>query len=145
MAGITGITSTASQLANGATILALLDAAVAGVTEWPAGSGNTVPANSVVGKYTYIGDLNLDGQVTGDDYTIIDSNLNSTPPVGREWLNGDANLDGMVTGDDYTTVDSGLGSGEGNPLSPAGLTRPSRKRGSDLVAESSVSLQILAT
>jgi hypothetical protein len=75
-----------------------------------------------VGKYTYFGDVNFDGQVTGDDYTIIDSNLNTTPPVGFEWLSGDANLDGIVTGDDYTTIDSNLGLGSGNPLSPASLS-----------------------
>jgi len=59
--------------------------------------------------------------VTGDDYTIIDSNLNTTPPTGFEWLSGDANLDGIVTGDDYTTIDSNLGLGVGNPLSASAL------------------------
>jgi len=75
----------------------------------------------VVGKYTYFGDANFDGQVTGDDYTIIDSNLNTTPASGIEWLSGDMNLDGIVTGDDYTTIDSNLGLGTGNPLSASAL------------------------
>jgi hypothetical protein len=56
-----------------------------------------------------------------DDYTIIDSNLNTTPPIGLAWLRGDSNLDGIVTGDDYTTIDSNLGLGTSNPLSPASL------------------------
>ncbi len=48
----------------------------------------------------------------------MDSNLDTDPAVGIEWLSGDANLDGMVTGDDYTVIDSNLGLGSGNPLSP---------------------------
>jgi hypothetical protein len=38
----------------------------------------------------------------------VDSNLNSTPAGGLEWLN----LDAIVTGDDYTRMDSNLGLGE---------------------------------
>jgi len=111
--GVGGIGSSSS---DGSKILAVMDNALIGAGEW---SGETIGANAVIGKYTYFGDANLDGQVTGDDYTIIDSNLNTTPAVGLEWLSGDANLDGVVTGDDYTTIDSNLGLGVGNPLAPA--------------------------
>jgi len=119
--GSAGINSSTSLANGGSTILALWDNAFTGVTEWPAGSGIAVPLNSVIGKYTYFGDANLDGQVTGDDYTIIDSNLNTTPPVGFGWISGDMNLDGIVTGDDYTTIDSNLNLGTSNPLGPASL------------------------
>jgi hypothetical protein len=77
----------------------------------------------VIGKYTYFGDANLDGQVTGDDYTVIDANLNTTPAPGAAWLSGDMNLDGIVTGDDYTVIDANLGLGNGNPLSAASIAR----------------------
>src|SRR5213079_717781 len=77
-------------------------------------------ANAVIGKYTYFGDLNIDGQVTGDDYGTIDANLNTTPDPRLAWLLGDANLDGIVTGDDYGTVDATLGLGVGAPLAPSG-------------------------
>jgi hypothetical protein len=97
----------------------MFDNSLIGATDW---QGVPIGANAVVGKYTYFGDVNFDGQVTGDDYTIIDSNLNTTPPVGLEWLSGDANLDGIVTGDDYTTIDSNLGLGVGNPLSGSSLS-----------------------
>jgi hypothetical protein len=60
--------------------------------------------------------------VTGDDYTVIDANLNSTPQVGLAWIKGDMNLDGNITGDDYTVVDANLGSGNSNPLTPSSLT-----------------------
>ena len=63
----------------------------------------------------------MDGQVSGDDYTVIDANLNTTPAAGLAWLSGDANLDGAVTGDDYTVIDANLGLGVGNPLAPEAL------------------------
>src|SRR5207253_8110982 len=50
----TGITS---STATGNTILALFDNSLVGVTEWPVGSGNTISASAVVGKYTYFGDV----------------------------------------------------------------------------------------
>jgi Ca2+-binding RTX toxin-like protein len=62
-------------------------------------------STGVVGNYTSGGDMNLDGQVTGDDYTVVDNNLNPPPAVGLEWLSGDMNLDGAATGDDYTVID----------------------------------------
>jgi len=119
--GATGITSSSS---DGSQILATFDNALVGAGDW---NGVTIEANAVVGKYTYFGDVNFDGQVTGDDYTIIDSNLNTTPPVGFEWLSGDANLDGMVTGDDYTTIDSNLGLGSGGPAAPASVLSPAKQ------------------
>jgi len=66
--------------------------------------------------------MNMDGQVTGDDYPAIDSNLGTTPLAGVAWLRGDANLDGIVTGDDYAVIDSNLGNGTANPLATAGAT-----------------------
>jgi len=110
-----GITSSAS---DGTQILALFDNALVGATDW---QGVAIGPSAIIGKYTFFGDVNFDGQVSGDDYTIVDSNLNTTPPVGMEWLSGDANLDGVVTGDDYTTIDSNLGLGAGNPLLPANV------------------------
>jgi len=119
----TGIISTAGQQA-GNTILAMFDNALVGVPDWPPGSGDPIDANSVVGRYTYFGDLNLDGQVTGDDYPAIDSNLGTTPLAGVAWLQGDANLDGIVTGDDYAVIDSNLGSGTSAPLGAAAVPEP---------------------
>ena len=108
---VPGITSTTS---DGSQILALFDNAQVGASDW---LGVPIGGNAVVGKYTYFGDANIDGQVTGDDYTVVDANLNTTPAVGLEWLSGDMNLDGSVTGDDYTVIDANLGLGSGNPLS----------------------------
>jgi len=120
----TGIVSTTSQNDNGKEILAMFANALVGTADWPPGSGHTVAANAVIGKYTYFGDLNMDGQVTGDDYPAIDSNLNTTPAPGIAWLSGDANLDGIVTGDDYAVIDSNLGNGVGNPLGLSATSVP---------------------
>ena len=106
-------TGIASSTSDGSQILALFDNAQVGAGDW---QGLPIGANAVVGKYTYFGDVNIDGQVTGDDYTVIDANLNTTPVQGLGWLSGDANLDGIVTGDDYTVIDANLGLGAGNPL-----------------------------
>jgi len=119
-----GIISSTSQADNGKEILALFDNSLLGTPDWPPGSGQTVNPNAVIGKYTYFGDMNLDGQVTGDDYPAIDSNLGTTPNPGIAWISGDANLDGIVTGDDYAVIDSNLGNGTANPLGAAGLAVP---------------------
>jgi hypothetical protein len=62
-----------------------------------------------------LGDCNLDGQISGDDYSFIDANLNTTPDPRNAWLSGDANLDGNVTGDDYSFIDANLGVGSTGP------------------------------
>jgi hypothetical protein len=53
--------------------------------------------------YTYAGDANLDGAVTGDDYSAIDFNI--LVPGSDGWYNGDFNYDGVISGDDYSAID----------------------------------------
>ncbi len=62
-----------------------------------------VDAATVLVKYTYSGDANLDGVVNGDDYFQIDS---AFPQQLHGWVNGDFNYDGVVNGDDYFMIDS---------------------------------------
>jgi hypothetical protein len=57
-------------------------------------------------KYTLLGDANLDGVVSGDDFTILTGNLGK--PVSG-WDKGDFNYDGLVTGDDFTLLTGNLG------------------------------------
>jgi GH25 family lysozyme M1 (1,4-beta-N-acetylmuramidase) len=116
-----GIVSTSGQNVGGVTILALFDNALTGIDEWPPGSGNAISASAVVGKYTYFGDRDLDGQVTPQDYTAVDANLGSTVPAGLAWLYGDEDMDGTVTPQDYTAIDANLGLGVGAPLAAASL------------------------
>ncbi len=117
----TGITSTAGQNA-GTTILAVFNNALVGATDYPFGSGQTIGANAIVGKYTYLGDTDWDGQVAPSDYTAIDSNLGMTGvDPGLAWFFGDTDFDGSITTSDYTGIDAFLGLGASNPLAAQGL------------------------
>ena len=110
----TGIISTVAQLAgDGTTILAMFDAGLAGVSQW---HGATVSSTTIIGKYTYFGDATLDGQVTSDDYLVLDQNRNTSPATGLGWIEGDATSDGSVTPDDYLVLDTNRGLGVGDPL-----------------------------
>jgi hypothetical protein len=65
--------------------------------------GQAVTPNTVLVKYTYGGDANLDGVVDGDDYSYwLNGFLGTTDPAVQGWLRGDFNYDGVVDGDDYT-------------------------------------------
>ncbi len=119
-----GIVSSTAQANGGLTILALFDNSLAGATDWPLGSGNSIPSNAIIGRYTYFGDSNLDGMVTGDDYGAVDANLGQTVAAGLSWLYGDMNFDGVVTGDDYASIDANLGLGVGNPLVGQSVPEP---------------------
>ncbi|MEA2708921.1 MAG: hypothetical protein QOF78_1522 [Phycisphaerales bacterium] len=74
--------------------------------------GMTADATSVLLRYTYDGDANLDGFISGDDYSSIDFNV-GTGATG--YSNGDFNYDGIVSGDDYSTIDFNFAA-QGNPL-----------------------------
>ncbi len=118
----TGIISTTSQTVHGGTtILALFDNSLAGFGDWPQGSGRTVSATSLLSKYTYIGDTNMDGQVSAQDYTAVDANIGTSVDVGISWFYGDTNFDGSIDATDYTGIDASLGLGQGNPLAVNGL------------------------
>jgi methionine-rich copper-binding protein CopC len=113
----TGIISTTSQTVHdGTTILALFDNSLGGFADYPFGSGNSIAAGAIVGKYTYIGDTNFDGQVTPQDYTATDSNLGTSVEPGISWFYGDTNFDGNIDATDYAGIDGALGLGVGNPL-----------------------------
>ena len=66
-------------------------------------AGQTVTPTDTLVMYTYGGDANLDGAITGDDYFQIDSGF---PAGAHGWFNGDFNYDGSITGDDYFIIDS---------------------------------------
>jgi hypothetical protein len=116
-----GQTTTNPTTGKGGTILAIFDNDLVGVTDWPIDSGHTVSPYCVIGKYTFIGDSNFDGQITPTDFTAVDANLGTTPPSGGGWLFGDMNLDGIVTPADYTYIALNLGYGVSDPWAPLAL------------------------
>ena len=66
-------------------------------------AGWSLQSGDVIAAYTYAGDANLDGIVSGDDYSAIDFSI--LVPGSYGWVNGDFNYDGQVTGDDYSAID----------------------------------------
>jgi hypothetical protein len=76
-------------------------------------SGQTVDATTVLVKYTYAGDANLDGTLNIDDYTRIDSGVSAGL---SGWSNGDFNYDGKMNIDDYVIIDGNIGN-QGPPFS----------------------------
>ena len=65
--------------------------------------GINTTTNDVLVKYTYFGDANLDGTVSGADYQQIDAGF-GLHLTG--WQNGDFNYDGVVDGSDYSLIDN---------------------------------------
>ncbi len=79
--------------------------------------------NQIIAKYTYFGDLNLDGVVDASDYLVIDGNFGQSTTGGPYF--GDANLDGLVDAIDYLSIDNAFGFGGGGaspPLSVDNIT-----------------------
>jgi autotransporter-associated beta strand protein len=71
--------------------------------------GATPSLDDVLVKYTYYGDVNLDGAVDGSDYAVVDNSFETEKSAGTHisgWGNGDFNYDGVVDGSDYTLMDN---------------------------------------
>jgi uncharacterized delta-60 repeat protein len=73
----------------------------------------SIDDTTIVCRYTYYGDANMDGQVTTDDYVAVDLNLGRSNP---QWLHGDVDMNGEVTTDDYVVIDLNLGKGAAVPV-----------------------------
>jgi T5SS/PEP-CTERM-associated repeat protein len=63
--------------------------------------------DQVMVKYTYLGDTNLDGQVTDADLDNVIAHMGQP----GTWFQGDVNLDGTVTLADFEIVEQHLGAG----------------------------------
>ena len=66
--------------------------------------GETISGTTVIVKYTYAGDLNLDGLIDGADYGTIDNSVQFPGTAGYQ--NGDFNFDGVIDGADYGIIDN---------------------------------------
>jgi hypothetical protein len=83
--------------AQASEVLSIANAATA---QW---EGQTVSGTSVLIKFTYLGDANLDGQINADDYAWID--LYSPSPGSSSYAHGDFNFSGAINADDYAYID----------------------------------------
>ena len=112
---------TSESNATGGNTLTSIGVASADDTGYAGGSliGQPVASGDAIAMYTYGGDANLDGAITGDDYFQIDSGF---PAGAHGWFNGDFNYDGTITGDDYFIIDSNFpAQGAAFPTSGGGL------------------------
>lgn len=107
--------------------LGYTEASALGITLF---SGQPVDATSVLVKFTYYGDSNLDGMVDGDDYLRIDRGM----AMGLSgWVNGDYDYNGAVTGTDYLLIDKAYVKQTG-VLSPEMLADREARFGSEYAA-----------
>ena len=67
---------------------------------------NDAASQSILVKYTYYGDADLDGQVTTADFTTMAAHFNSA----GVWSQGDFNYDGVINALDFNALASNFGS-----------------------------------
>ena len=99
-----------------ATIGVLTTLAVATASEIGAGPtwlGRTVAGDDALVMYTWGGDADLNGELNGDDYFFLDSNILQSGSVFG-FHNGDFNYDGELNGDDYFILDSNILQAQGS-------------------------------
>jgi hypothetical protein len=96
-ATVTGRTTIA--VASGAEIRGL------GPTDTDIWAGQTINGDSTLVMYTWGGDADMNGELNGDDYFFIDSNILTQNPG---FHNGDFDYNGEINGDDYFVIDSNI-------------------------------------
>ena len=82
-------------------------------------AGITIAEEDVLVMYTWGGDADLNGELNGDDYFYIDSNIYSQFPG---FHNGDFDYNGVIDGDDYFILDSNILQAQSSTPFPTGLT-----------------------
>ncbi|HWB52944.1 MAG TPA: dockerin type I repeat-containing protein [Tepidisphaeraceae bacterium] len=95
-AGITSSSVAADP--NHAMALGYADNATLGLSTF---DGQTIGPDSVLVKYTWLGDTNLDGVVNGTDISAL---LAGETGHLSGWQNGDLNYDGVVNSDDFSLL-----------------------------------------
>jgi hypothetical protein len=104
-----GLRSSMTDARDGLTTLAPAEAAgtlFLGATQTALWNGVTVDGTTVLVKYTYAGDANLDGVIDGGDYGVIDNFVQV--PGASAYFNGDFNYDGVIDGGDYGIIDNNI-------------------------------------
>jgi hypothetical protein len=83
-------------------------------------SGQSVTRDSILLKYTYYGDIDLNGAVDANDLTIFARNFGkrTQDPMPER---GDLDYNGRVDADDLTLFANNFGKGTGNPLGSGGV------------------------
>lgn len=91
-----GINSSMISL-PGTTIGYALNSSLPPTEQFTMFGGQSVSPNAVLVKYTWMGDLNLDGVVDSADLAM----MGGGSPVNTGWIDGDLNYDGTFNADDW--------------------------------------------
>lgn len=87
-------------------------------------NGFALDANSIIVRYGYQADANLDGRVDIDDYFRIDRGYSLKDVIATPlFADGDFDLDGQITADDYFIIDSNF-VGQSGPLAASPPPEP---------------------
>jgi hypothetical protein len=81
--------------------------------------GQSTDINTIVIKYTYNGDADLNGVISADDYALIDAGY-ANRATAKGFRNGDFDYSGSINADDYFLIDRAM-STPAAPLSAAVL------------------------
>ena len=100
-----------SSTADAAHRLGYGDNALLGMTSF---AGQSVDASSLLIKFTFAGDANLDGQVDVTDLGALATSWQTSAP----WTGGDFNYDGLVDVSDLGLLATNWQAGVGSPLGP---------------------------
>jgi T5SS/PEP-CTERM-associated repeat protein len=96
-----GLTSSSAASTLGTTI---------GYADGSTDTGTTAATGTVLVRYTWLGDLNLDGTVTSSDLTTMTADSGMT---NADWSQGDMNYDGTVNADDFALLALGATDSQG--------------------------------
>ena len=80
--------------------------------------------NQIVVKFTFAGDMNLDGLVDAGDYGIVDGGILAGLTSGATYADGDSNYDGAVNEGDYAAIDGSILAGFDSGVPLAGTSGP---------------------
>lgn len=99
-----------SSMADATHTLGYADNSLLGLLSF---AGDAVDATSVLIKYTYAGDANLDGMVDIRDLYALATHYNT---ADQTWSGGDFNYDGLTNAFDLTFIARNWQAGAGSPL-----------------------------
>jgi hypothetical protein len=103
-----GINSSAAAANAGLhrTAVAYAEASAIGIASTGSFLGGTVDNTSVLLRYTFTGDANLDGAVSTADFMKLAQNFGAS---GKLWSDGDFNYDGVVNALDFNAIATNFG------------------------------------
>jgi autotransporter-associated beta strand protein len=117
-----GITSSLASAANTLYAVGYLDNALLPETQrFSTFGGVAVDATSILVRFTWAADINLDGLVSDADATILGATYDNGLTTGRYWWEGDLTGDGKITDADATILGALYPRGAAGAGDPVGL------------------------